>query len=158
MTIDAQVEVPGHGKWWFDRKTGSDKRYCQKCMHSIITPEVAASVKQMLSTKWIDRSGVLVAVSPMAECVCMLNNTTQIKGIPRKGMRASCKGNVLVERNDYKCYTMDDVPPISNYRIMFSKGEFTGISAYYKISTDPDLGLGYVALWTLVHCMWMQRM
>ena len=25
VTINAQVEVPGHGKWWLDGKTGSDK-------------------------------------------------------------------------------------------------------------------------------------
>jgi hypothetical protein len=27
ITIDAQVEAPGHGKWWLDGKTGSDKCY-----------------------------------------------------------------------------------------------------------------------------------
>jgi hypothetical protein len=27
VTIDAQVKVPGHGKWWLDGKTGADKRY-----------------------------------------------------------------------------------------------------------------------------------
>jgi hypothetical protein len=32
VSIDAQVEAPGHGKWWLNRKTGSDKRYCQQCM------------------------------------------------------------------------------------------------------------------------------
>ncbi len=30
VAIDAQVEEPGHGKWWLNRKTGSDKRYCQQ--------------------------------------------------------------------------------------------------------------------------------
>jgi hypothetical protein len=38
VTIDAQVEAPGHGKSWLDGKTGSEKRYCQQCMCSIITP------------------------------------------------------------------------------------------------------------------------
>ena len=35
VAIDAQVEAPGHGKWWLDGKTGSDKRFCQQCMCSI---------------------------------------------------------------------------------------------------------------------------
>ncbi len=28
ITINAQVKVPGHGKWWLDGKTGSNKCYC----------------------------------------------------------------------------------------------------------------------------------
>ena len=35
VAIDAQVEALGHGKWWLDGKTGSDKRFCQQCMCSI---------------------------------------------------------------------------------------------------------------------------
>ena len=27
VTIDAQVEAPGHGKWWLDGKTGLDKQF-----------------------------------------------------------------------------------------------------------------------------------
>ena len=51
VAIDAQVEAPGHGKWWLDGKTGSDKRFCQQCMCSIITPEATDSVKRMQSAK-----------------------------------------------------------------------------------------------------------
>ena len=58
VTIDAQVEAPDHGKWWLDGKTGSDKRFCQQCMCSIVTPEEDNSGKQkMLNVKWIDRGG-----------------------------------------------------------------------------------------------------
>ena len=39
ITINAQVEAPGHGKWWLDGKTGNDKCYCQQCMCIIVTPE-----------------------------------------------------------------------------------------------------------------------
>jgi hypothetical protein len=39
VTIDAQVEAPGHGKWWLDGKTGSDKRFCQQCKCAINTPK-----------------------------------------------------------------------------------------------------------------------
>ncbi len=102
MAINAQVEVLGHGKWRLDGKMGSDKHYCQQCTCSIITPEAADSGKQMLSAKWIDCSGVLIAVSPAAACICMLSDTTCINGIKSKGMRASHKGNGLVERNDYE--------------------------------------------------------
>ncbi len=54
-TINAQVEAPGHGKWWLDRKTGSDKQFCQQCMCSIVMPETPKSGNQMLSAKWIER-------------------------------------------------------------------------------------------------------
>ncbi len=86
-------------------------------------------------------------MSPVAECVCMLSDTTHINGIKSKRMRASHEGNVLVERNDYEWYTIDDVPPIPNYKIVFPKSKFNGIRAYYNIHMDPDLSLGYAALW-----------
>jgi hypothetical protein len=41
ITINAQVEVPGHGKWWLDGKTGSNKCYCQQFMCCILMPEMA---------------------------------------------------------------------------------------------------------------------
>ena len=49
ITIDAQVEVPGHGKWWLNGKTGMDKRYCQQSKCAINTPEEANSQKKMMS-------------------------------------------------------------------------------------------------------------
>jgi hypothetical protein len=45
VTIDAQVEALGHGKWWLDGKTGRDKRFCQQCMCSIITLEATGISK-----------------------------------------------------------------------------------------------------------------
>jgi hypothetical protein len=146
VAIDAQVEAPGHGKWWLDGKTGSDKRFCQQCMCSIITPEATDSAKHMQSAKWIDRGGLLVAVSPAAECVRLLSDPTRLNGIKSEGMRAKREGKALVERNTYESYTMDDVPPIPNFKIVFPKGKFNGLRAYYNIRTDPDLGLGFAAL------------
>jgi hypothetical protein len=40
-------------------------------------------------------------------------------------------------------------PPIPNYKIMLLKSKFNGICAYYNIHMDPDLGLGYAALWRI---------
>jgi hypothetical protein len=51
-----------------------------------------------------------------------------------------------VEQNDYTMYTMDNVPNIPNYKIVFPKGKFNGMQAYYNIHTDPNLGVGYAAL------------
>jgi hypothetical protein len=76
----------------------------------------------MLSAKWIDRGGELVAVSPAAECVRMLSDPARINGIKSEGMRASREGKAKVERNNYECYTMDDVDTIPNYN-RISKGE-----------------------------------
>jgi hypothetical protein len=146
VMIDAQVEAPGHGKWWLDGKTESDKRYCQQCMCTIITPEAEDSGKHMLSAKWIDCGGELVAVSPAAECIRMLSNPARINSINSKGMGASREGKAKVERNTYECYTMDEVDTIPNYKIEFPKGKFNGLHAYYNIRTDPDLGFGFAAL------------
>ena len=146
ITIDAQVEAPGHGKWWLDRKTGSDKRYCQQCMCAINTPEEVDSIMKMKPAKWIDRNGVAEAVSPAAECVRMLSDPSRINGIKSEGMRAKQEGTALVERNDYAAYSMDDVPPIPDYKIELEKGKYNGIHAYYNIRTDPDLGIGWAAL------------
>ena len=66
ITIDAQVEAPGHGKWWLDGKTGSDKRYCQECMCGVVTPNVSSDDQQMVPAKWIERDGAITAVSPAA--------------------------------------------------------------------------------------------
>ena len=87
--------MPGHGKWWFDRKTGSDKHYCQQCMHSIITPEAVDSGNHMLSTKRIDHSRVLVAVSPAAERVCMLRDTALINGIKKQADVGKSQGECV---------------------------------------------------------------
>ena len=85
-------------------------------------------------------------VSPTAECVQLLSDPTWINGIKNEEMRARREGKALVEQNTYECYTMDDVPPIPNYKIEFAKGKFNGIHAYYTIRMDPDLGLGFAAL------------
>jgi hypothetical protein len=146
ITIDEQVEAPGHGKWWLDGKTGSDKRYCQQCMCSIMTPKETNANRQMLSAKWIDCGRDLVAVNPAAECVCMLSNPFRINGIKSKGMHAKRKGKALVKRNDYTTYSMDNVPIIPDWKIVFPKGKLNGVRAYYNIRMDPDLGIGWVAL------------
>ena len=74
ITIDAQVEAPGHSKWWLDGKTGSDKGFCSQAMYSLWTPETANNKKQMLNAKWMERDGKVIAVSPAKECVCLLRN------------------------------------------------------------------------------------
>jgi hypothetical protein len=88
ITINAQVKAPGHGKWWLDGKTGSDKRYCQQCMCCILTPEMAQGGRQMLSAKWIECGGINIAVSPADECIHLLSDPTRLNGIKSKGMRA----------------------------------------------------------------------
>ena len=146
MSINAQVEAPGHGKWWLDGKTGSNKCYCQECMCSVVALEAVTANRQMLSAKWIEQNGELILISPAAECVRVLSDPTRINEIQSKGMQSSCNGKALVEWNHYAMYTMGNVPNIPNYKIVFPKGKFNGMQAYYNICTDPDLGVGYAAL------------
>ncbi len=87
VIINAQVEAPGHGKWWLNGKTGSDKHYCQQCMCAIKTPEEPDGGKKMMSAKWVDQNGVAVAVSPAAKCVQMLSDPSRINEIKSEGMR-----------------------------------------------------------------------
>ncbi len=153
ITIDAQVETPGHGKWWLHGKTGSDKSFCQQCMCASETPEEENSRWNMLSVKWEETIGVSIVVSPAAECVRMLSDPSQINGIKRKGMRAKQEGTALVKRNDYATYSMVDVPLIPEYKLVLEKGKFNGFRAHYNIHTDPNLGLRWAAIcWVACGC------
>jgi hypothetical protein len=116
-------------------------------MHSIITPEAVDSGKKMLFAKWIDCSRVLVAVSPAAERVCMLRDTALINGIKKQGDVGKSQGECVGGAQWLQMLHDGWHPPIPNYKIVFSKGTFNGICAYYNIHMDPDLGLGYAALW-----------
>jgi hypothetical protein len=61
-------------------------------------------------------------------------------------MWAKHEAKALVERNDYASYTMDDVPPLPDYKVILPRGNFNGLCAHYNIRTDPDLGIDYAAL------------
>jgi hypothetical protein len=52
----------------------------------------------------------------------------------------------LVLHNDYVIYTMADVLPLPDYKMVLPKGQFNGICAHYNIRTDPNLGMGWAAL------------
>jgi hypothetical protein len=89
IAIKVQVEVPGHGKWWLNGKTGSNKRYCQQCMCCILAQVTANGGRKMLSAKWIECNSNTVAVNPADECVHLLSNPAHIKS---EGMRAKSIG------------------------------------------------------------------
>ncbi len=153
ITIDAQAEVPGHGKWWLKGKTGSDKGYCQQCMCCILTPEMAQGGRQMLSAKWIEHDGINISMSPADECICLLGDPTRLNGIKSKGMRTKRDGRALVVQNNYMTYTMENVPPLPHYKVVLPKGQFNGICAHYNIRTDPDLGMDWAAVrWVACGC------
>ncbi len=55
--------------------------------------------------------------------------------------------------NEYMTYTMTDVLPLPDYKVVLPKGQFNGIRAHYKIHTDPDLGMGWAVLrWVACGC------
>jgi hypothetical protein len=83
---------------------------------------------------------VAVAVSPAAKCVRILSDPSRIKS---KGMRMKQEGTVLVKRKNYAVCSMEDVPPIPEYKIEMEKGKYDGIRVYCSIRTDPDLGIGW---------------
>jgi hypothetical protein len=122
IRIDTQVEMPGNGKWWLDRKMGSDKQYCQQCMCHMVTPKAAGSGKKMLSPKWIECDGEAIAVSLANAGVCLLSSPVHLSRIKVKGMQANLNGKALVLRNDFVSYTMADVLPLPDYKVVLPKG------------------------------------
>ncbi len=101
----------------------------------------------MLSAKWIERDRITVAVSPADECICLLSNPACLKGDKSKDMRSKRKGRALVMRNNYMTYTMTDVPPLPDYKVVLLKGQFNGIRAQYNIRMDRTLA------WAGQHCV-----
>jgi hypothetical protein len=109
-------------------------------------PEMANGRRQMLSAKWIGHDGITVTMSLADECICFLSNPTCLNGIKSKGMHAKHKGRALVMHNDYMTYTMADVLPLPNYKVVLPKIQFNIICAHHNIRTDPELGMGWAAL------------
>ncbi len=107
----------------------------------------------MLSAKWIECNGITVAVSPADKCACLLSDPTCINGIKSKGMQAKRKRRALVMQNNSMTYTMMDVLPLPDYKVVLPKGQFNGIRAHYNIRTDRDLGMGWAAVhWVTCGC------
>ncbi len=52
----------------------------------------------------------------------------------------------MVVCNNYMTYTMTDVPPLPDYKVVLLKGQFNSICEHYNIRMDPDLGMGWAAL------------
>jgi hypothetical protein len=153
ITINVQVKVLGHGKWWLEGKMGSNKGYCQQCMCCILMPEIAQGGRQMLSAKWIERDGITIAVSLADECVRLLSDTTRLNGIKSKDMQAKHEGKALVMQTNYMTYTMENVLSLPDYKVVLPKGQFNSIRAHYNIRMDPDLGMGWAAVhWVACGC------
>jgi hypothetical protein len=76
----------------------------------------------------------------------MLSDPARVNGIKSEGMRAKREEGAKIECNTYEAYSMNDVKAIPNFKIELEKGNYNGIRAYYNIRTDPDLGVGWVAL------------
>jgi hypothetical protein len=122
-------------------------------MCCIMTPETANGRMQMLSAKWIEHDGNTIAVSPVDKCICLLSNPACLHGIKSKGMQAKRKGKALVSHNNYVTYTMADVLPLQDYKVVLPKGQCNGICAHYNIHMDPDLGMGWEPLrWVACGC------
>ena len=79
-------------------------------------------------------------------CVRLLSNPSRVNGIKSEGMQVKRDAKALVSRNDHASYTVGGVPPILDYKVVLPKGKFNSLRAHYNIHTDPDLGLGWVAL------------
>jgi hypothetical protein len=102
----------------------------------------------VLSAKLIEHDCITAAMSPADN---LLSNPACLNGIKSKGTRSKHKGRTLVMRNDYMTYTMTNVPPLLDYKVVLPKGQFNGIRAHFNTRTDPDLSMGWAAL-RLIAC------
>jgi hypothetical protein len=68
-------------------------------------------------------------------------------------MGAKREAKALVLHNDYATYTMANVPPLPDCKVVLPKGQFNNIHAHYNIRMDPDLGMGWAELrWVACSC------
>jgi len=94
----------------------------------------------MLSAKWVERDGETIALSPADECVSFLSHPSRVNGIKSKSMRAKHDIKALVSCNNYASYTMGDVPPILDYKLVLPMGKFNGLRVHYNIRTETVEG------------------
>ena len=70
-------------------------------------------------------------------------NSVCLNEIKSKGRHVKREGKALVSCNNNATYTMADVPPLPDYKVVLPKGQFNSICAHYNICTDPNLGMGW---------------
>ena len=102
LSADAILRAGSTGAWPVvaRRKDGSHKCFCQRCMCCIIFPEVVDGNMNTLSTKWVDRDGETITVSPADEFVRLLSDPSRVNRIKSKCMRTKRDCNALVSCND----------------------------------------------------------
>jgi hypothetical protein len=116
-------------------------------MCCILMPEMAQGGRQMLSAKWIERNGINIAVSPADECVRLLSDPMHLNGIKSKGMWAKHEGRALVVQNDYMTYTMENVPPLLDYKVVLPKDSST--ASVHTTTSTRTRTLAWIGQWCI---------
>ena len=145
VTINMQVEVPGHGKWWLDGKTRFDKAL-PSGVHVLYCHSIGSGQGQG------DHNGALIPISPTAECICMLSNPMRINGIKSKGMQASREGKGVGRAEQLSDLHNGRCPPkFQTSRSCSQKVNLMESCTPYSIlCKDPDLSVGYADLCPVV--------
>lgn len=149
VVIDRAVGAPGHGKDIVDGINATDKRFLQKQMCMIGTPECNDDKFRIEAASVIEDANASASFFILAhECARLCLHEDRLYGV--KGHHKSSKRDEQAKLKEriYNVQEPDDVK-FSNikFRVQgFLKGEHNGLTAHYNIRVDPDLGIGNVAL------------
>ena len=144
ITIDRQIDAPGHGKGVVDGINAIDKNYLSKMMNLIMTPEVITSKDRMSSATMIEGAEKSFA----KECLRLCSNPDRKTGVKSEKKSAKREANAKLKERFYHLQEYDEVK-YNNKQVAlegFKNGPREGISSMYNIRADPDLGFGKAAI------------
>ena len=144
ITINRQIDAPGHGKGVVDGINAIDKNYLSKMMNLIMTPEVITSKDRMSSATMIEGAEKSFA----KECLRLCSNPNRKTGVKSEKKSAKREANAKLKERFYHLQEYDEVK-YNNKQVAlegFKNGPREGISSMYNIRADPDLGFGKAAI------------
>ena len=97
ITIDRQIDAPGHGKGVVDGINAIDKNYLSKMMNLIMTPEVITSKDRMSSATMIEGAEKSFA----KECLRLCSNPDRKTGVKSEKKSAKREGNAKLKERFY---------------------------------------------------------
>ena len=144
ITIDRQVDAPGHGKGVVDGINAIDKNYLSKMMSLTMTPEVITEKDRMSSATMIEGAEKSFA----RECIRLCSNPERKNGVKSDKKSVKRESSAKLKERFYHLQEHEEVKYKGKKVALegFKDGPREGISSMYNIRADPDLGFGKVAI------------
>jgi hypothetical protein len=146
IVIDRMIGAPGHGKDIVDGLNATDKRFLAQKMTMIGRPEESnEDTNRMAAYSMVEGASNSLA----RECARLCSNASRSAGVKSEGKYAKRESNATMKMRNYHITELKDVcfPDLKMKAVMENeRGTRNGISSMYNIRSDPDLGLGRVAV------------